>query len=165
MRQEFLQTPIEYLKGVGPQRAELLKKELGLFTFGDLLFHFPFRYVDRTRFYTIGELHAEMPYVQVKGILSGLELKGQKRQQFLTANVADATGNLQLVWFKGLRWMKESLRPNHEYIVFGKPGLFNRHLNVVHPEMELSAEAQQTFPSALQPVYNTTEKLKVRGLD
>jgi len=165
MRYDFFQTPIEFLKGVGPQRAELMKKELALFTFGDLLYHFPFRYVDRTRFYTISELNAELPYIQVKGILKGLELKGQKRKQLLSATLEDPTGRLQLVWFKGLRWMKESLKSNQEYIVFGKPTVFNNHLNVVHPEMESSAEAQQTVFSALQPVYNTTEKLKDRGLD
>jgi ATP-dependent DNA helicase RecG len=143
----------------------LLKKELQLFTFGDLLYYFPFRYVDRTRFYPIRELNAEMPYVQVKGILKEPAMQGQKKKPYLTATVEDSTGRLELVWFKGLKWIRESLKPNQEYVVFGKPGIFNRHLNVVHPEMELSTGLREDAMSVLQTVYGTTEKLKARGID
>ena len=165
MRNDFFSTSIEFLKGVGPQRAAMLKKELGIQTFGDLLRHYPFRYVDRTRFYTIAELTPDLPYIQVRGMLRAPEVKGVKRKQRMTAMLEDGTGRLELVWFQGLRWVRESLRPGQEYIVFGKPGLFQRQLHVVHPELELAAEAQATVHAALQPVYNTTEKLKARGLD
>ena len=165
MDRELLSTSIEFLKGVGPTRAALLKKELGIATFGDLLYHYPFRYVDRTRFYSVAELHPNLPYVQVKGTLKNLNPKGTKGRPMLTAILDDGTGRLELVWFKGLKWIREMLKPGEEYVAFGKPTVFNRQVNVVHPEMERVAELQPGQASALQPVYNTTEKLKARGLD
>lgn len=165
MQHEFLHTSIEFLKGVGPQRADVLKKELAMHTFGDLLYHFPFRYVDRTHFYSVNELNAEFPYVQVKGVLKNIELKGHGRKQFLTATLEDRTGKLDLTWFQGIRFLKNSFKTGHEYIVFGKPSVYNGYLKIVHPEMELASESDKASAALLSPVYNTTEKLKSKGLD
>jgi len=159
----FLKTPIEYLKGVGPQRAELLQKELGVFTFDDLLNHFPFRYIDRSKFYKISELLPDMPYVQVKGELRDLKLTGKPRQQRLSARLADETGSVDLVWFKGVKYLSTWLKNGQNYILFGKPTLFNRKLNFAHPEMEVPNS--QTTSSGLQAVYSGTEMLKKRKID
>jgi ATP-dependent DNA helicase RecG len=162
---DFFDTPIEFLKGVGPQRSELLRKELNIFTFGDLLHHFPFRYVDRTKFYKVKEAHADLPYIQLKGVLKNAVIRGEKWKKFLTAKFEDETGSIDLVWFQSVNYIAPSLKLNEEYIVFGKPGLFNRSLNIVHPEMELVAEANNNLASAMQAVYSSTEKLKTRSLD
>lgn len=162
---DFLSSPLEFLKGVGPQRAELLGKELGVFTFGDLLHHYPFRYVDRTRFYTIREISADIPIIQIKGKIRSITPRGEKRKKYLSAVFYDETGSLELKWFKGLRWITSSLRLNTEYVLFGKPTLFNGNWNIIHPELELVSEGSGSTASALQPVYNTTEKMKARGLD
>ncbi len=159
----FLKTPIEYLKGVGPQRAELLQKEIGIFTFEDLLNYFPFRYVDRTKFQKVNELTGEMPYVQIKGVLSNLNVIGQQRQQRLTATFADETGSVELVWFKGVKWLKSALIPNKQYVLFGKPSVFNRKINFAHPELE-PPETQLGLPQ-FQPVYPNTEMLRNRKID
>jgi ATP-dependent DNA helicase RecG len=165
MQRDFFETPIEFLKGVGPQRADLLKKELGIFTFGDLLHHFPFRYVDRTQFYKIKELNADLPYIQVRGVLKSMGEQGEKYKKRLVARLEDETGTLELVWFKGLKWISSSLKLNNEYVVFGKPATFKNSINIVHPEMESVAEANAVVASKLQAVYSTTEKLKAKGLD
>jgi ATP-dependent DNA helicase RecG len=163
MHRDFFSTPIEYLKGVGPVRAELLKKELGIFTYKDLLEHFPFRYVDRTKFYKVKELTADMPYVQVRGILKSMGEQGEKGKRRLVARLQDETGMLELVWFKGLRWISSSLKLNSEYVVFGKPTAFKNSVNIVHPEMELAEEAYASVSTSMQAVYNTTEKLKAKA--
>ena len=165
MTKDFFDTPIEFLKGVGPQRSELLKKELGIRTFGDLQQHFPFRYVDRTRFYKIKDIHAELPYIQLKGMLKNVLIRGAKRKKFMTAKLADETGSIELVWFQSVSWIAPTLKLNTEYIVFGKPNLYNGSINLVHPEMELAAEAANKIASSMQSVYNSTEKLKLKGLD
>ncbi len=165
MHVDFLDTSIEYLKGVGPQRAELLKKELGIFTFGDLLHHFPFRYVDRTKFYTAREATADLPYIQLKGQIRSLVMKGDKRKKYLTGRFEDSTGSIELKWFQGAKWILSSIKLNTEYILFGKPTEFNGQINIIHPELELSSEAATGVASNLQAVYNTTEKLKSKGLD
>jgi len=157
---DFFDTPIEFLKGVGPQRSELLRKELNIFTFGDLLSHFPFRYVDRTKFYKVKEAHADLPYIQLKGVLKNAVIRGENRKKFLTGKFEDETGSIDLVWFQSVNYIAPSLKLNAEYIVFGKPTLFNRTLNIVHPEMELAIEANNAIVSAMQAVYSSTEKLK-----
>ncbi|MCX6291441.1 MAG: ATP-dependent DNA helicase RecG [Bacteroidetes bacterium] len=161
----FFETPIEFLKGVGPQRSELLKKELGIRTFGDLLNHFPFRYVDRTKFYKVNEVNADLPYIQLKGILKNVLVKGEKYKKMMVGKLVDETGSVDLVWFQGVKWIAPTLKLNAEYIVFGKPGIFNRTINIVHPEMELASEAALSTASAMQAVYSSTEKLKSRFLD
>src|ERR1043165_3714883 len=114
----------------------MLKKELGIFTYKDLLEHFPFRYVDRTKFYKVNELTAELPYVQVRGVLKSLGEVGEKYKKRLVGRLQDDTGSVELVWFKGIKWLKEGLKLNAEYVVFGKPNEFNKKINIVHPEME-----------------------------
>jgi len=165
MNYDFFHTKIEFLKGVGPMKAEILRKELGIFTQGDLLHHFPFRYVDRTKFYTVKEANANLPYIQIKGTITSLIVRGEKRRKYLAGRFEDKTGFLELRWFQGIKWITANLKLNTEYVLFGKPTEFNGAINIVHPELELSAEAQQTISSVMQPVYSTTEKLKLKGLD
>ncbi len=160
----FLDTPIEFLKGVGPQRAELLKKELNIATFGELLTHYPFRYVDRSKFHRVAELHGDMAQAQLRGVLGPLRTVGEKRGRRLTATFTDPSGSVDLVWFKGVRWLQKSLRPGEEYILFSKPGSFKGKVNFAHPEMELASTWDQGLEAALQPVYSTTEKLTAHGL-
>ena len=156
----FFNTRLEHLRSVGStQRAQLLGKELGLFTYGDLIQRYPFRYLDRTQVYRVADLHDDLPYVQVRGMLRGKELVGEGPKQRLTAKVGDGTGELELVWFKGVKWVQQYTRNNQEYIVFGKPTMFNGRPQMAHPELEEVSESKpgQSF---LQPVYNTSEKLK-----
>ena len=160
----ILESPIEFLKGVGPQRAELLLKELNIRTFGDLLHHFPFRYVDRSVFHRVNELQEDMPQAQLRGILGPLKILGEKQARRLTAQLTDPTGSIELVWFKGVRWLQGSLKAGQEYIVFGKPSIFKGRFNMPHPEMELASSWAQGIEASLQPVYPTTEKLNAKGL-
>ncbi|MFD1469051.1 ATP-dependent DNA helicase RecG [Hymenobacter caeli] len=155
----FFTTRLEFLRGVGAQRGQLLGKELGLFTYGDLIQRYPFRYLDRTQFYNVVDLHEDLPYVQVKGILRNRQLVGEGPKQRLTATLSDASGDLDLVWFKGIKWMQQIVQNQKEYILFGKPTMFNGRPQMAHPELEevTEAKAGQSF---LQPVYNTSEKLK-----
>ncbi|RZK26630.1 MAG: ATP-dependent DNA helicase RecG, partial [Hymenobacter sp.] len=155
----FFQTKLEYLRGVGLQRAQLLGKELGLFTYGDLIQRYPFRYFDRTQFYNIVDLHDDLPYVQVKGILRGREVIGEGPKKRMVAKVGDASGELELVWFKGVNYLEKVVKNHQEYIVFGKPTMFNGRPQMAHPELEEVTE-QKVGQGFLQPVYNTSEKLK-----
>ena len=164
MSSNFFDTPIEYLKGVGPQRAELLKKELNIFLFADLLQHYPFRYVDRIKFYKVREANAEMPYIQLRGVITGFEMAGAAKGKRLLGYFQDDTGEMELVWFQGVKWITKALKTNTEYIVFGKPTIFNGKINIVHPEIEEVSEENTKLTSALQAVYSTTEKLQSRGL-
>jgi ATP-dependent DNA helicase RecG len=161
----ILETGIEFIKGVGPAKAELLKSELSIFTYSDLLQHYPFRYVDKTKFYKVKEITDELPYVQLKGIITHLEKKGEGRSRRLIAQFKDESGNLELVWFKGIQWIEKKIKLNIPYIVFGRPTKFQNSYNIAHPELELVSDAQKSFSSSLEPVYNTTEKLKAKGLD
>ncbi len=163
--QGFAETPIEFLKGVGPQRAELLRVELGIATFGDLLNHFPFRYVDRSRFHTVRELQGETENVQLRGTVSQVKTLGEKQARRLTAKLTDATGSIELVWFKGIRWLQPVLKDGTEFIVFGKVSDFRGRLNMAHPELELAAQWDHGLDSSLQPVYSTTEKAGAKSLN
>lgn len=165
MATTFLDTPIEYLKGIGPQRAEVLKSELGMFLFRDLLTHYPFRYVDRTKFQSISEINEDMPYVQLRGVIESLTTVGVKRGQRLVAVFRDGSGTIELVWFQGHKWMADKLKTQTEYIVFGKPTLFGRKFNLAHPEIELAGSVDMNLKSAFQSVYSSTEKLKSKGFD
>ncbi len=160
----MLDTPIEFLKGVGPQRGELLRKELSIGTYGELLQHFPFRYVDRSVFHRVREITEELTQVQLRGVLGPLKLVGEKQGRRLTASLTDATGTIELVWFKGIKWLQGSLKPGQEYVVFGKPTVFKGRFNLPHPELEPAAVWDQGLDAALQPVYSTTEKLVAKGL-
>lgn len=161
----MLDTPIVYLKGIGPQRAEVLKKELNIFTYWDLLTYYPFRYVDRTKFSTIKDIHDESQYVQIKGIVDRLEVIGVKQAKRLVVQFRDHTGIIELVFFKGYNWMAQKLLVGKEYVVFGKPTAFNRKFNLAHPDIELVTDDLLSQQSAFQAVYNSTEKLKIKGLD
>lgn len=160
----FLDTPIEYLKGVGSQRAKLLGSELGIATYGDLLRHFPFRYVDRTQFHRINDVLPNTATVQIRGKISSLKMIGANRGKRLVAEFTDETGVIELVWFKGHKWIKDSLSVGKEYVVFGKPSLFKSRINIAHPEIELLSQFKQKVTNSLQPVYSTTEKLGGKGL-
>ena len=160
----FFDTPIEFLKGVGPQRAALLNKELNIFTFGDFIQHYPFRYEDRTTFYKINELNDEQPFIQIKGFIKRREIVGEGFKKRLVVHVADQTGYLELVWFQGINWINEKLKPGVEYVVFGKPSRFGSKLSMAHPEIEVVSD-QKEVGGFLQPVYPLTEKLRARHLD
>jgi ATP-dependent DNA helicase RecG len=162
---QYLQTSIEYLKGIGPQKAETLKKELGIFTFDDFLHHYPFRYVDRSQIFTISELDAGVAHIQVKGKFSDFKMEGAARTKRLKAVFSDGTGYIDVVWFKGISWIQKYIQPNKEYVIFGKPGEFNRRLNIVHPEIEEAKDFLSQGNAGFQPVYSTTEILKRKGLE
>lgn len=162
---QMLDTPIEYLKGIGPQRAEVLKKELNIFTYRDLLFHYPFRYVDRSKFYLIKQIQEEMPYVQLRGVIDKLEVLGVKNSKRLSVLFRDNSGIVELVWFKGYNWQAEKLQTGVEYVVFGKPTFFKGRINIAHPEIEKVSPEVLAQQSAFQSVYHSGEKLKYRGLD
>ncbi len=161
------QTPVEFLRGVGAARAEVLKKDLGICTFEDLLRHYPYKYIDRTRFYKIRDIDAELPHVQVIARLTHKELAGEKRTKRLVVQVQDDTGIMELVWFQGIKWVERYLTVGKAYVIFGKPGLFNGKAQMSHPEMEqYQPEALKRKGNlTLQPVYNSTEKLKQFSLD
>ena len=161
------QTSIEYLKGVGLNRAEVLKKELQIATFEDLLRHFPYKYIDRTRFYKIREIEPELPHVQVIVRLTSREILGERHTKRLVFQAQDDTGVMELVWFQGIKWIEKNLVPGKAYIIFGKPGFFNGKAQIAHPEIELYAPEilQRKGNLTLQPAYNSTEKLKQFTLD
>jgi ATP-dependent DNA helicase RecG len=160
----FFKTPIEFLKGVGPQKASLFNKELQIFTYADLLQHYPFRYEDRTKFYKIRELHQQMSNVQIKGQIRSKQLAGAGRKQRLVVQFADETGTMELVWFSGINWISPKLKTGIEYVVFGQPNRYGSKFSLAHPEIEVltPAMSQQEF---LQPVYSTTETLRRKFLD
>jgi ATP-dependent DNA helicase RecG len=164
---QLFQTPIEYLKGVGTARADVLKKELAVKTFEHLLQHFPFRHIDRTRYYKIKDIQQDLPYVQIIARLTHKELLGEKHTKRLMAQVQDETGVMELVWFQGIKWVEKNLIVGKAYILFGKPGSFNGKAQMSHPEFDpYSTEAMQRKGNmTLQPVYSSTEKLKQFTLD
>jgi ATP-dependent DNA helicase RecG len=159
----FFETSIEFLKGVGPQRAVLFQKELKIFSFGDLLQHYPFRYEDRTRFYKIKEVEEGMPFVQIKGTITRFENVGAQYKKRLVAHFTDGAGSMELVWFQGINWVLQKIRPNVQYVVFGKPARYGRTMSIAHPEVELESAATES--PGLQPVYPLTEKLRARHVD
>lgn len=162
---DILDTPIEYLKGVGPARADVLKKEIGIHRFNDLLNYFPFRYVDRSKYYKIKDINSDSTYIQLKGRLSSIQLLGKPRSERLVAFLQDDTGIIELVWFKGAKWMINKLTTNENYIVFGKPTLFNGKYNIPHPEIELESTQKEDLGENLRPYYSSTDKLKSKGLN
>lgn len=160
----ILQTPLEYLKGVGPQRSDLLKKELGLFTFGDLLNFFPFRHIDKSQVTDIASITPDMDFVQVKGVLMDMELIGQKNGKRLVAQLHDRTGILDLAWFQSINWVHKNLVPGQAYLLYGRVSFYQGKPQIVHPEMEPLSGEQKENKQPLEPVYSTTEKLRTRGL-
>ncbi|MBS1667048.1 MAG: ATP-dependent DNA helicase RecG [Bacteroidetes bacterium] len=161
---DILSSPIEYLKGVGPQRAELLKKELGIYSFKDLLEHFPYRHIDKTKVSPIRDISPQHEFIQVAGRLLAMETIGEGRSKRLVAEIRDATGSLELVWFQGIAWVQKMLEPWQTYFVYGRVSFFQGRPQITHPEMELLSTDNNSGKSFLEPVYPSTEKLKSRGL-
>jgi len=157
--QQYLQQDIQFLQGVGPKRADLLREEFSIHTFEDLLTHYPYRYVDRSKFYKISEVTSDMPHIQLRGQVAGYASIGKGKGKRLVADFIDESGHIQLVWFRGAKWIPENYPIGKEVVVFGKPSVYQRKLNVVHPEME-DPEKKHVVSSNLQAVYSTTEKLK-----
>lgn len=155
---------IKYLQGVGPQRAALLNKELNICSLHDLLYYFPYKYVDRSRLYYIHEIDGNMPYIQLKGQILSFETIGEGRQRRLVAHFSDGTGVVDLVWFQGIKYLMGRYKAHEEYIVFGKPTVFNGRINIAHPDID-PAKDLTLSSMGLQPYYNTTEKMKRAGLN
>ncbi|HRL71111.1 MAG TPA: OB-fold nucleic acid binding domain-containing protein, partial [Flavobacterium sp.] len=165
MSNNLLLTQIEYLKGVGPNRGELLRKELGIHKYADLVNFFPNRYIDRTRYYKINELQNNGAEVQIIGKIINIKtVEFGKNQKRLVASFVDDTGQMELVWFQGHKWIRESLKINEVCVIFGKCTSFGNTFNMAHPEIELMSEHKQTLRSAMQPVYPSTETLTNRGV-
>ena len=158
------QTPIVYADGIGPDRAALLAEEFGIRTTAQFLEHYPFRYVDKTQFYSVAQLTAAPVEVQVKGQITKIEEVGPPRQKRLVATFTDGTGFIELVWFKGAKWIRRSLKLNTPLVVFGKVNAFNGKKSIPHPEISAPALSSET-QSALEPVYSTTDKLAKKGLN
>ena len=155
---------IKYLSGVGPQRASVLNKELNIYSLHDLLYYFPYKYVDRSRIYYIHEIDGTMPYIQLKGEILGFETVGEGRQRRLIAHFSDGTGIVDLVWFQGIKFLIGKYKVHQEYIVFGKPSVFNGRINIAHPDIDNASELKLST-MGLQPYYNTTEKMKRSSLN
>jgi len=160
-----LKSDIKYLKGVGPKRAELLNDELNIFTFEDLLNHYPFRYIDRSKFYKVNEVDETLQNVQIKGTIRNLQLKGGKFKQRLIAEFYDETGKIELIWFKGVKWISQNIVSGKEYVIFGKPARFGSKINIAHPEVDSVEEAKKKLSSQLQAVYPLSEKLSKKGVN
>jgi ATP-dependent DNA helicase RecG len=161
----FLATPIEYLKGVGPERADILKKELEIFTFGDLLKLYPYRYIDRTQFYSTQHIDNTQTFIQLKGKLKDIRELGEGRARRLTAVFYDSDGEIELVWFQGVKWLVKSLNTKETYVLYGKPSWFNGKLNITHPDLEPLSAYTSEEAGTFRAMYNTSEKMKTRSLD
>ncbi|HLT73589.1 MAG TPA: ATP-dependent DNA helicase RecG [Ohtaekwangia sp.] len=160
----FFDTPVEFLKGVGPQRAAILNKELNIFSFGDLIQYYPLRYEDRTKFYLIRDVHDELQYVQIKGVITARELIGVGPKKRLVCRFEDETGSIELVWFQGINWISGKLLPGVKFVVFGKPTRYGSKISIAHPEIEPLTEKNEQG-GTLHPVYSLTEKMRSRHFD
>ncbi|WP_040250303.1 ATP-dependent DNA helicase RecG [Psychroserpens mesophilus] len=159
-----LQTPIDYLKNVGPNRAELLRSELGIHTYQDLINLFPNRYLDRTKYYNISDLQRNSAEVQITGKITGFKEVAQKRGKRLVGTFEDDTGRMELVWFRGQKWIRDSIKTNMPYVIFGKINWFNGVFSMPHPELELLSEHEKNLRSSMQSIYPSTEKLSNKGI-
>lgn len=161
----ILESNITYLKGVGPRKADILKKELGVITFGDLLNYFPFRYVDKSRIYSVSDITTDNTYFQLVGTVSDITKVGDKRARYVTATFTDDSGSIQLIWFRGLQWVLNRFVPGKKYVIFGKPSVFKNKFNFAHPEIEdYDEETFKVSGQRLEGIYSSTEKLKNSGL-
>lgn len=161
---DLLQTKIEFLKGVGPKRAELLNKELSIFTYQDMLAHFPFRYVDKSKVHKVNQICSDAVYYQLVGTVSNMQSFGSPRVTRITATFTDETGSVELVWFQGLKWIRSRFRPGMKYLIFGKANFFNNRYSFVHPEVDDYNPNDLVVGESLQGVYYTTQKLSNIGL-
>lgn len=160
MRSSILNSEIKFIPGVGPKRAQLLEKELSIKTFEDLLYTFPFRYVDRSKFYLISELHADMPYVQIRGKFTRFDQVGDGRSKRLVGYFSDGRSSIEVIWFQGIKWIKDKYKTGTDYVLFGKPSTFNGKLNIAHPEIEVPKVEVGIINTAIHGVYCSTETLK-----
>ena len=165
MANHFLDTKIEFLKGVGPKRAEMLRKELGISTYGQLLLHYPFRYIDKSQVFKIADINSEEIHIQLRGKVVELKTMGEKRGKRLVATLKDETGEIELVWFKGIKWLASSITIGKEYVVYGKPSAYNHRYNIAHPDIDLLDKALITSQVTLEAVYATTEILTRMSLN
>jgi ATP-dependent DNA helicase RecG len=162
----LLSTAIEYLKGVGPAKADLLKSELGIFRFADLLKLYPYRYVDRSQFHKIAELNSSLSEIQIVGKITALnEVAGKGKSKRLSAVFKDETGSVELIWFTGAAWMIKSLKLQTPYVLYGKPSFFNGTFSFAHPELETTEDFKKSPTKGLQPLYPSSEKLNRKGLN
>ena len=150
---------------MGPLKGDLLKKELEIFTFKDLLEHYPFRHIDKTRVDKISSLNPNMEYAQVSGRLLQVEKVGEKRGRRLMAYLTDGSGEIELTWFQGINWVEKTLNVGQAYLVFGKLGFFMNKIQIIHPEIEIFTPEKADGKKFLEPIYSSTEKLKARGLN
>ena len=163
---DILDTPIEYLKGVGPKRAEVFRKEFNIFTFRDLLHYYPYRHVDKSHIHHVSDIVEDGSYIQLRGRITGAQVMGQQRSTRLAAQLSDETGHIELVWFNGIKWVQDLLAQKQEFIIFGKPTLFNGRWNMTHPEMlDPQAKSDSPVPMGFLPLYNTSELAKKKTLD
>ena len=163
---DILQTPIEFLKGVGPKRAEVFRKEFDIHTFDDLLHYYPYRHVDKSQIFKVSDIVEDGSYIQLRGRISDVQVVGQQRGKRLTAQFTDESGTLELVWFNGIKWVQELLQKKHEFIIFGKPTLYFGHWNMTHPELiDPHAQQDSQVPMAFLPLYNTSDLAKKKTLD
>lgn len=166
MDKQFPETAVEYCRGVGPARAELLKKELDIYTFSDLVTYYPFRYFDKSKFFKVSEINSDAVYIQLKGYIRSFSISGRGRSERLTARFADESGEMDMIWFNGIKWIREKLFPDRPYVVFGKPAYFNSKIYIPHPEIETVEKTENSLlPVKLQPIYYSSEKIKKKGLD
>ena len=163
---DILQTPIEFLKGVGEKRGAVLRKEFNIQNYSDLLYYFPYRHIDKSHVYHVSDIVNDGGYILLRGTIKDVRILGQMRAQRLTAVFSDETGSIDLVWFNGIRWVQDVLRSRAEFVIFGKPTLFNGRWNITHPEL-IDPAQQQNSPVSLrfQPLYNTSETAKKKSLD
>ncbi len=166
LQSDLLQTPIEFLKGVGEKRGAVLRKEFNIQTFNDLLYYFPYRHIDKSHVYHVRDIVNDGGYILLRGTIGNIRIVGQMRAQRLTAQFTDETGSVELVWFNGIRWVQDVLKSRKEFVIFGKPTLFNNRWNITHPEL-IDPAQQQNSPVSLrfQPLYNTSETAKKKSLD
>ncbi|PCJ23080.1 MAG: ATP-dependent DNA helicase RecG [Flavobacteriales bacterium] len=165
MSNHFLDTKIEFLKGVGPKRAEIFRKELGIATFGQLLVYYPFRYIDKSKVYNIADINSDETYIQLKGKITELQTLGERRGKRLVATLEDETGEIELIWFKGVKWLASSIVIGQEYIVYGKPSKYNNRYNIAHPDLDEVDQSLIANQVTLEAVYPTTELLSRLGLN
>ncbi|MDG1476540.1 MAG: ATP-dependent DNA helicase RecG, partial [Vicingaceae bacterium] len=165
MSNHFLDTKIEFLKGVGPKRAEMLRKELGISTYGQLLLHYPFRYIDKSKVLKISDINSDEIHIQLRGKVVELRTLGEKRGKRLVATLKDDTGEIELVWFKGIKWLASSIIVGKEYVVYGKPTEYNHRYNIAHPDIDLLDKALIANQVTLEAVYHTTEVLTRMSLN
>ncbi|RLD46165.1 MAG: ATP-dependent DNA helicase RecG, partial [Bacteroidetes bacterium] len=165
MVKDIFETHIMYLKGVGPKKAKLLTDELNIHTFNDLLNYFPFRYIDKSKIFKVKDITSDNVWFQLKGTISNVKSVGDKRTRYITATFQDDTGKIELIWFRGLSWIKSQFSPDKEYVIFGKPSVFKNRFNFVHPEVEDYEKIEGNIvQNRLEGIYNSTEKLKSSGL-